>query len=179
MNNIDRIIQLGGSDKSDGVVEDFTEEQVNSEEEEEDKLEDTPLVEEEEELPMGEDINLDDKDELEDIPDDISEDEEIDEYTENVNKTTIISNFETYSNYYANKKYTSPILGKFERAKILGVRAEMLAAGAEPFISPPIPDNTYEVALRELKEKKIPLMIRRYLPNGSIEDWRLEDLIIR
>ena len=32
--------------------------------------------------------------------------------------------------------------------------------------------------LLEFKERKIPLLIRRYLPNGSHEDWRLEDMIV-
>jgi hypothetical protein len=29
---------------------------------------------------------------------------------------------------------------------------------------------------KELKEKKIPLIIRRYLPDGSYEDWALDEL---
>ena len=40
--------------------------------------------------------------------------------------------------------------------------------------------NTHEVHTGvhlELKEKKIPLMVRRYLPDKTSEDWRLEDLI--
>ena len=55
----------------------------------------------------------------------------------------------------------------------------MLASGAEPLIDPPFPDSCYEIALLELKKKKIPLMVRRYLPNKTFEDWRLEDLVIR
>jgi hypothetical protein len=30
----------------------------------------------------------------------------------------------------------------------------------------------------EYKAKKIPLLVRRYLPNGQYEDWRLEDMVI-
>lgn len=93
--------------------------------------------------------------------------------------SNIISIHETYSNYYSSDKITTPLLSKFEKAKILGVRAEMLSNGAEPVISKPYPNNTYLIALEELRQKKIPLIIRRTLPNGNIEDWRLEDLIIR
>jgi DNA-directed RNA polymerase I, II, and III subunit RPABC2 len=30
----------------------------------------------------------------------------------------------------------------------------------------------------ELRERKIPIIIRRFLPNGTFEDWKLTDLII-
>jgi hypothetical protein len=30
---------------------------------------------------------------------------------------------------------------------------------------------------QELREKKIPFTIRRYLPDGSWEDWRIDELI--
>ncbi|CAF3701071.1 unnamed protein product, partial [Rotaria sordida] len=35
-----------------------------------------------------------------------------------------------------------------------------------------------QIAMRELKEKKIPMIIRRYLPDGSYEDWSIEELIL-
>jgi len=34
------------------------------------------------------------------------------------------------------------------------------------------------IAEKELRDKKIPFIIRRYLPDGSYEDWPIEDLII-
>ncbi len=34
------------------------------------------------------------------------------------------------------------------------------------------------IAMKELKERKIPLIIRRYLPDGSFEDWKLSELIV-
>lgn len=34
------------------------------------------------------------------------------------------------------------------------------------------------IAMKELAEKKIPLVIRRYLPDGSFEDWSVEELIV-
>ena len=122
------------------------------------------------------------EEEQEDSSLDSDVDDDLDELSsdeENINiKTNIISLHETYSNYYSNEKITSPILTKFEKAKILGIRAEMLSNGAMPVISKPYPNNTYLIAVEELKQKKIPLLIRRKLPNGNIEDWRLEDLIL-
>lgn len=35
-----------------------------------------------------------------------------------------------------------------------------------------------EIAKKELQEKKIPITIRRYLPDGTYEDWTLEDLTV-
>ena len=109
--------------------------------------------------------------------DDLDEDIEPIDSTLKIND--IVSVHETYSEYYTNTKITSPFLTKFERAKVLGIRAQMLASGAEPMISPPFPEECYDIALLELKAKKIPLIIRRYLPNKKFEDWRLEELIIK
>lgn len=34
-----------------------------------------------------------------------------------------------------------------------------------------------QIALKELREKKIPLVVRRYLPDGYYEDWTCEELL--
>ena len=34
-----------------------------------------------------------------------------------------------------------------------------------------------QIALKELREKKIPLVVRRYLPDGNYEDWTCEELL--
>lgn len=34
------------------------------------------------------------------------------------------------------------------------------------------------IAMKELAQKKIPLIVRRYLPDGSYEDWGVQELII-
>ncbi|XP_059809548.1 DNA-directed RNA polymerases I, II, and III subunit RPABC2 isoform X2 [Hypanus sabinus] len=35
-----------------------------------------------------------------------------------------------------------------------------------------------QIAMKELKARKIPIIIRRYLPDGSYEDWGVDELII-
>ena len=35
-----------------------------------------------------------------------------------------------------------------------------------------------KIAMKELQERKIPMIIRRFLPDGSHEDWSLDELII-
>ena len=90
----------------------------------------------------------------------------------------IVSVEKTYNNYYNNGKILTPKMSKFERAKILGARAEMIASGDKPMVVVPKTVTTaYEIALLELKANKIPLIIRRRLPNGGYEDWRTEELI--
>ncbi len=34
-----------------------------------------------------------------------------------------------------------------------------------------------QIAIKELNEKKIPLIVRRYMPDGWYEDWTCEELI--
>ncbi|GER48765.1 DNA-directed RNA polymerase II family protein [Striga asiatica] len=36
----------------------------------------------------------------------------------------------------------------------------------------------YTIAMKELRERKIPFTIRRYLPDGSYEDWGVDELIV-
>jgi DNA-directed RNA polymerase subunit K/omega len=74
---------------------------------------------------------------------------------------------------------TIPILTKYEKARILGERAKQINAGAKPFIpvDPSMIDG-YLIALKELEERKIPFIIKRPLPNGGCEYWRLKDLEI-
>jgi DNA-directed RNA polymerase I, II, and III subunit RPABC2 len=91
----------------------------------------------------------------------------------------IVNLEKTYENYYTQKKETKPFLTKFERAKIIGVRAEMLANGAPALVEVPKGiTNVYDIAKLEFKERRVPLLIRRYLPNGTAEDWRLKDMVI-
>ena len=72
---------------------------------------------------------------------------------------------------------TIPFMTKYERTRILGLRAKQINNGSEIFInaSEDMIDG-YTIAEQELKEKKIPFIIRRPLPNGASEYWRTEDL---
>ena len=72
---------------------------------------------------------------------------------------------------------TIPFLTKYERARILGQRAKQINMGAQAFIT--IPENVIDgivIAELELKQKKIPFIIKRPLPNGACEYWNVNDL---
>ena len=74
---------------------------------------------------------------------------------------------------------TLPIMSKYEKTRILGQRAKQLNSGNKPFVS--VPKNImdgYIIALEELRQKKLPFIIRRPLPNGGSEYWRIKDLEI-
>ena len=81
-----------------------------------------------------------------------------------------------------NNHKTLPILTKYEKARILGLRISQLNKGAKPFIkfddeSRKVID-TYLIAEKELREKRLPFIIMRPIPNGKKEYWSLRDLEI-
>lgn len=72
---------------------------------------------------------------------------------------------------------TVPYLSKYERSRILGQRAKQINAGALAFVK--VPEKVidgYLIAEMELTNKTIPFIIRRPLPNGGSEYWRVNDL---
>jgi len=94
-------------------------------------------------------------------------------------QTDIISVNEMYAKYNNSGRVTQPRINRFEKAKILGVRSEMLANGAPALIVvPPGTTSTYEIAKLEYTKKKIPLIIKRRLPDNTFEYWKLEDLVL-
>ena len=74
---------------------------------------------------------------------------------------------------------TIPYLTKYERARVLGQRAKQIETGAKPLVKVPesIVDG-YIIAELELREKKIPFIIRRPIPGGGCEYWSIRDLEI-
>jgi len=74
---------------------------------------------------------------------------------------------------------TIPFVTRYEKARVIGERAKQINSGAKPFveIDKSMIDG-YLIALKEFDEKKIPFIIRRPLPNGASEYWRLADLEI-
>jgi DNA-directed RNA polymerase subunit K/omega len=72
---------------------------------------------------------------------------------------------------------TLPILTKYEKTRIIGQRAKQINQGSQPYVDVPtgVIDG-YIIAEMELRQKKIPFIIQRPLPNGSKEFWKIEDL---
>jgi len=68
-----------------------------------------------------------------------------------------------------------PTLTRFEKARIMGARALQLSLGAPVFIE--IPKNattSLEIAMEELKQREIPIIIKRTLPNGAYQNLSID-----
>jgi|TARA_B110000967_G_C18898327_1_gene572486 DNA-directed RNA polymerase I, II, and III subunit RPABC2 len=74
---------------------------------------------------------------------------------------------------------TLPFITKYEKARIIGERTKQINSGAEPLVDvePSVIDG-YLIALKEFEEKKTPFILKRPLPNGGCEYWRMSDLEI-
>ena len=74
---------------------------------------------------------------------------------------------------------TLPFVTKYERARVLGERAKQLNAGAKALVEveSDVIDG-YLIATEEFKQRKIPFIVKRPMPNGGCEYWKLKDLEI-
>ncbi|KAF6774623.1 hypothetical protein AHF37_05459 [Paragonimus kellicotti] len=77
-----------------------------------------------------------------------------------------------------SKRVTTPYLTKYERARVLGARALQLSMSAPVMVELDGERDPLRIAEKELRANKIPIIIRRYLPDGSFEDWSLDELIL-
>ncbi|KAH8119883.1 RNA polymerase Rpb6 [Phellopilus nigrolimitatus] len=74
-------------------------------------------------------------------------------------------------------RITTPYLTKYERARVLGTRALQISMNAPVLVPLDGETDALQIAIKELSQRKIPLIIRRYLPDGSFEDWSVAELI--
>ena len=78
-----------------------------------------------------------------------------------------------------SKHRSIPFLTQYEKTKVLGFRTNQLSLGARPYIA--IPDHVSdlkEIARLELEARRLPFIIKRPMPDGTFEKWRLSDLLI-
>lgn len=98
-------------------------------------------------------------------------------------KNNNINYHEDYRNFYLNNNsksnISSNVMTKYEKAAILGKRAQQIACGALPLIivSPNL-TNANDIAEEELRQKKNPFIIQRDLGNGKIESLKVREMII-
>ena len=73
---------------------------------------------------------------------------------------------------------------KYELARILGARALQIAMDAPLLLKidekklEEINYNPIEIAKMELEQRRLPFIIKRPMPDGTFEYWRLCDLMI-
>jgi len=67
---------------------------------------------------------------------------------------------------------------KYERARILGTRALQISMNAPIMVDLEGETDPFQIALKELLARKVPLIVRRRLPDGSHEDWAASELLV-
>ena len=93
--------------------------------------------------------------------------------------SSIITNIEDsqtfYKLYNKSNNTLSNILTKYEKTKVIFERMQMITNGTLPYIpNPEKYDTIYEIVMEELKQKKIPFIIKRNI-NGRDEYLKLEE----
>ena len=96
-------------------------------------------------------------------------------YAEVLNLSKVVRDIK--NNIIDDLHKTIPFLTKYEKTKILGQRAKQINNGAKIFVksSENIIDG-YLIAIMELEQKRIPFIIRRPVPGGGCEYWKVADL---
>lgn len=78
----------------------------------------------------------------------------------------------------AAERVTTRFLTKHERAAILGTRASQLSKGAPATTSTEGETDCLRVAEKELRERTLPLVVRRFLPDDTYEEWKIDELVV-
>lgn len=73
-------------------------------------------------------------------------------------------------------RVTVPVLTKYERARVLGTRALQLSMNAPVLVAIEGQTDPLTIAQKQLRQRVIPLMIRRILPDNTYEDWAISQL---
>ncbi|XP_066998852.1 DNA-directed RNA polymerases I, II, and III subunit RPABC2 [Anabrus simplex] len=113
--------------------------------------------------------------------DDVDEDEnleELDQPEDEGENIDILAAGEAGGGVQKSKRITTRYMTKYERARVLGTRALQIAMCAPVMVELEGETDPLQIAMKELKQRKIPIIIRRYLPDGSYEDWGIDELII-
>ena len=78
-----------------------------------------------------------------------------------------------------SERQTSKYMSKYEKTRILGLRALQISEGSHIMVDAKGESDSLRIAQMELRQGKIPMIIRRKLPDGTTEDWSVDELIIR
>lgn len=93
--------------------------------------------------------------------------------------TNIPPSFQNADGQADPKHRSLPFLTQFEKTRILGFRTNQLSQGARAFIAVPTHVTDLKViAKMELEARRLPFIIKRPMPDGTFEKWRLSDLMI-
>jgi DNA-directed RNA polymerase subunit K/omega len=161
-------------EEEDEDEEEDEEEQVEPEEDDE-EFEKLEVEEDNEEIPMNE-YKTKFSDEMRSEYIQNYHPEEIHKSFDEIYKLSHVTRDED-GNIIDSKHRTYPILSKYEKTRVIGLRVSQLNKGAKPFITlkHKILDNSL-IAEKELQEKALPFIIMRPIPNAESEYWKVSDL---
>lgn len=74
-------------------------------------------------------------------------------------------------------RQTSRRITKYEKARLLGTRAMSINYGELPLVKMEPGDDPLTIARKEYAQKVMPAEIRRHFPDGTYEDWDVNELI--
>ena len=130
---------------------------------------------------MVEDYGKEDENEdFNDAMDDMSDIEDDDSNVEIVDDDVEGANFKAKGDKKVSDedRITSKFMTKYERARVLGTRALQISKNAPLMVDDCGESDPYRLAELELDAKKIPFIVRRYLPDASFEDWKVSELYV-
>jgi DNA-directed RNA polymerase I, II, and III subunit RPABC2 len=78
-------------------------------------------------------------------------------------------------------RITLPYYTKYEFTTLIGIRAQQIADGAKPLVALDgfvlsSPRLVWDVAEKEVLEKKLPFIVHRQFPGGKSEYWSATEL---
>jgi DNA-directed RNA polymerase I, II, and III subunit RPABC2 len=104
--------------------------------------------------------------------------QEQNEYEDKVDVDFIPAEGEQFKEQPIKDRVTTRFLTKYEKARIIGARALQISKNAPIMVDLEQGEwDPLKIAEKELVERKIPFIIRRYLPDGTYEDWKVDELI--
>lgn len=135
--------------------------------------------------PIGNDRGFDnaggvfeEEDQQMDVDDPRPDDEDELDVTGEQEDGVVLNDDQFPSGVAASERITTKYLTKYERARVLGTRALQISMNAPVMVDLDGETDPLRIAEKELRERKIPIIIRRYLPDGSHEDWSMDELIV-
>ena len=82
----------------------------------------------------------------------------------------------------ATPRKTHPYFTKYEYTNLLAIRAQQISDGSRPFVATTGIKNdqwfAFNVAKREIEERKLPFLSARRMPNGTTEYWSAQEMTV-
>lgn len=122
-----------------------------------------------------EDVNDDDDIPLDEAAAEQEEDAIIEEQHQEVLRNELLSK-DAPRKRSVEERVTTPYLTKYERARILGTRAMQIANNAPVLVPLEGEVDPLIIAAKELRQRVIPIIVRRRLPDNTYEDWSIREL---